>query len=674
MKISNRIRIWISNHEQLCSILAISFIGLIAFLPSVKNCGFYADDYHMVYGAFTSGPDKILSSYMIDRPGAGIVLDLLYRLFGANIHYYQAIVIILDISIGLCALWIIRTLWPNQKTTAFAVALMAVIYPGFNEFMESFNFSLMLMSISFYIFSIALSIKVLTSKRPVARILLTVLSAILSLWSVLLNEYYLGLEVLRIGVIIVFINDKMGAGVSKIKLFLKALSAYIPYLFTAGGFFIWRFFFFSNQRNATDLGHFIDLFIGSPVYKLLTILSGLFNSLLNITLFAWFEPAYRYLNSLRLKDFLFCSAIAFVGAVIVYFLYRSRISKENETYTSKKELLQFVILGLVTVIGTSLPIVFVNREVTFTEYSKYSLSGMIGGILILAGLIHYFVKPSFRPLLIAFLVFSGIVTQLAVGKNLATEWKASKDMWWQLSWRAPSLKPGTMLTGLNINYRLEEGFNFWGPANLIYYPTAKNPVITGETLNADFIKAIQMDKDPQRNFRTYQLDMETNNLLVMSVPSEVSCLHLINGTAPDYSIYDSSSIQLVGKYSKLDRIDVTAELMSPPTVIFDAEPAHGWCYYYQKAELSAQMGDYQEVARLREEAESQDLRPNDQIELLPFILAYAELNEPENLKEVLPMFFDSAYHKVNYCANVMAENYNISESANQLLLNLSCLE
>ncbi len=674
MKISNRIRIWISNHEHLCSIIAISFIGLIAFLPSVKNCGFYGDDYHMVYGAYTSGPDKILSSYMIDRPGAGIALDLLYRLFGPNIHYYQALVIILNIAIGLCVLWIIRTLWPNQKVAAFSAAALIVIYPGFTDSMASFNYCLMLLSLSFYFFSIVLTIKVLKNSQPLIRICLTILAAALSLCSMFMIEYYMALEILRIGVIYLIVHDQVNIGTQKIKVVIKTFVSYIPYLFSAGGFFIWRFFFFSNERNATDLGFFMGLFAGSPVYKLLSILSGLFTNVLKITVFAWFEPAYQQINNLRLKDFLFCAGIAFIGAVVFYIIYKSTNLKNDDDEKNKKSMWEFFILGLVTVIVTSLPIVFVNREVLFSGFGRYTLSGMFGGILILIGVIHYYVKPDIRPLILAFLVFFGIITQLGAGKILAADWTASKELWWQVSWRAPSIKPETLLTGLDVDYAMQEGFNFWGPANLIYYPNATNPIITGETLNADFIKAIQMDKDPQRNFRTYQLEMETNNLLVMSVPSEVSCLHLINGLAPDYSIYDSSLIQLVGEYSKLDRIDVTAEPASPPTIIFDAEPAHGWCYYYQKAELAAQMGDYQEVVRLREEAESQDLRPNDQIELLPFILAYAELNEPEKLTELLPMFFDSSYHKVNYCANVRADNYNISDSANQLLLDLSCLE
>lgn len=671
MKLINQFRMWVNRHETLCSFLVIALVGFMAFIPSMKGSGFYGDDYHMVYGAYTSGPEKIFDSYMIDRPGAGLTLWGLYEVFGPNIHLYQALVILLDIVTALCVLWSIRAIWPGQKAIAFSIAILTVIYPGFTNMMESFNYSLMLISVSFYFISIALTIRVLKSTRLFAKIFMTILSALLAFWSVFIMEYYLALEILRIGVIFLILNHQ-NPNLRKIKVFTKTLFAYLPYLLVIGGFVVWRFFFFTNQRNATELGVYIGSLWSSPVYKLLSIIADLFKNLLKITVLAWFDPLYQVITDLRLKDFLAFMVIALFGALLVYSFYKVRDPKSGEVESDKKEMIQISVLGLITVIGTSLPIVLVNREVTFADYSRYSLTGMVGGILILAAFIHFFVKSGFRPFLISFLVFSGILTQLGSARELIADWQGSKDLWWQLSWRAPSIKPDTLLTGNDVNYNIVEGFNLWGPANMIYYPAEKNPVITAETLNPEFIKAIQISKDPQRDFRTYMLNMETGNLLVLSVPSDVSCLHLINGAAADYSTYDSSTIQLVGQYSRLDQVDVAAVPISPPTYIFGTEPAHGWCYFYQKAELALQRSDYAEVARLREEVEGKGLRPNDQIELLPFILAYAQLDDMEMLTELLPMFLDDPYHKVSYCVNLSEGNYNISGSSHQLLIELSC--
>lgn len=672
MILINRIRGWIDRHELISSSFVVSLIGLLAYLPSMRGAGFYGDDYHMVYGAFTSGAGKIFASYLVDRPGAGLTLDWLYSLFGPRIHLYQGLVVVLLIVSALVVMWIIRQFWPTQKPLSFTLAVLMVVYPGFTNAMESFNYSLMLLVIFLYFISILLTVKVLQSTRSLARVVFTIVSVLMAVWAVFNIEYYLGLEILRLGVIYLILDGRNQNPKKKPKLILSTISNYLPYLFSSAAFFIWRFFFFANVRKATDLNYFLGQFQDATFYKLMTLLSGLFNNLIKITILAWFEPLYRAMNTLRLKDYLFCAILGLVGALLVYFLLRSRKSLDNKDSHNKKETIQAILFGFIIVLGTSLPIVLVNREVTFTAYGRYALSGMVGGVLILAAVLHYYVKPGLRPLTLAFLVFSGIVTQLGVGKALASDWSGSKELWWQLSWRAPSLKPGTMLTGFDSDYSTPEGFNFWGPANMIYYPEEANPVITAETLTTDLIKTVQMDRDPQRDFRTYPLNMETSKLLVLSVPSNVSCLHLINGAAPDFSIYDNAAIQLISPYSKLDQIDLTAAPSAPPVIVFGEEPSRGWCYTYQKAELALQMGEYQAVMELWAEANEKGLRPNDQVELLPFVLAGAELGNQDTLRDLLPMFFDNAWHKLNFCNNVLNKGYPISLSAHQLLHEMAC--
>jgi tetratricopeptide (TPR) repeat protein len=57
--------------------------------------------------------------------------------------------------------------------------------------------------------------------------------------------------------------------------------------------------------------------------------------------------------------------------------------------------------------------------------------------------------------------------------------------------------------------------------------------------------------------------------------------------------------------------------------MFFPEPKHEWCYYFTKAELAQQTGDYQKVIALGNEAVSLGYRPTDGNEWLVFIKAYA---------------------------------------------------
>jgi hypothetical protein len=664
---------WIDNHELLVSVAVITLIGLIAFIPSMKGAGFFGDDNWMMFGAYTAGPEKIIESTQIDRPGMGYTLQLIFRLFGFQIHYYKILVLTLSILTALIGLWLVRELFHVHKRVAFAVGVLLVIYPGFTEGMNSYTFCLFSLNIFLYVLSIALTAKVLLTQNKLAQLGLTLLSLVSFLWSVLLNEYYLGLEVLRFGIIFLILFEKQNKGRKNVVVFLKSISTYLVYFLCALFFFIWRFFIFTNQRSATDLGTFLTAFWKSLFYEGSTILRGLFNNLLNISIFAWFEPAYKQLNSLRLKDFIFCALLSLIGSLIVFWILGSKKEKDIDGLKNQTWWKKMVILGVITILGTSLPIVFVNRTATFADYGRYTLSGMLGGILIVIGLAYRFIKPGLRNFFLSFLVFAGIFTQLGIGKGLAQDWTASRELWWELAWRAPSLKPGTLLTGEITNYRIAEGFSLWAPASLMYYPDRTNPTINGDALNTDFIQAVMMGKDSTRDFRSYTLERKTDSLLVLSKPSALSCLHLIDGQAPDYSIFDSANLLLIGNHSKLDQIDLEATPSAPPGVIFGSEPVHGWCFYYQKAELAFQKGDFLEVVRLRDEASLKGLKQNDAIELIPFILVYAETGNDDQLNKILPIFFSYPFHKVNYCNNLINDKYQISDLANQKLIKLSCL-
>jgi hypothetical protein len=60
-----------------------------------------------------------------------------------------------------------------------------------------------------------------------------------------------------------------------------------------------------------------------------------------------------------------------------------------------------------------------------------------------------------------------------------------------------------------------------------------------------------------------------------------------------------------------------------PDSLFAPEPAHGWCYYFEKADLARQVRDWAEVTRLGEIAFKLDDHPNDPVERFVFIEGYA---------------------------------------------------
>jgi hypothetical protein len=71
--------------------------------------------------------------------------------------------------------------------------------------------------------------------------------------------------------------------------------------------------------------------------------------------------------------------------------------------------------------------------------------------------------------------------------------------------------------------------------------------------------------------------------------------------------------------------DETARMPS----IYDPEPAHKWCYYFERADLARQMRDWEQVAKLGDRAFKLDDYPNDPLERFVFVEGYAHVGEWE---------------------------------------------
>ena len=207
-------------------------------------------------------------------------------------------------------------------------------------------------------------------------------------------------------------------------------------------------------------------------------------------------------------------------------------------------------------------------------------------------------------------------------------------MAWQLTWRAPDIQDDTLvMASISGGFNPQQDYEVWGPVNLIYNPgSAKAPAIQAEVLNSDTAYSI-LRKDVKNNHvRDIRLHRDFNNLLLISYPSSLSCFHIIDGTLPVYSGSESLLVRQVGAYSRVDRIIPSGTAPVPPTSIFGTEPARDWCYYYQKASLARQSGDWDEIGRLYDQVRELNLGTDDKSEVIPFFEGLVNLGRYEDAK------------------------------------------
>jgi hypothetical protein len=298
----------------------------------------------------------------------------------------------------------------------------------------------------------------------------------------------------------------------------------------------------------------------------------------------------------------------------------------------------FLGLGALVILFAILPVIFSDRQVDlYDPYKSYGLHPIGGVALFITGLV-LMLQPKFRKWALVALVAISVSTQVLNADYWEQYWDIQREMAWQLTWRAPDIRDDTLvMVSISGGFNPQQDYEVWGPINLIYNPgSAKAPAIQAEVLNSDTVYSI-LKKDVKNNHvRDIRLHRDFNNLLLITYPSSVSCFHVIDGTLPVYSGSESLLVQQVGAYSRVDRIIPSGVAPLPPESIFGAEPAHAqaWCYYYQKASLARQSGDWEEVGRLYDQVRELNLETNDKSELIPFFEGLVNLGRYDDARSL----------------------------------------
>jgi hypothetical protein len=169
---------------------------------------------------------------------------------------------------------------------------------------------------------------------------------------------------------------------------------------------------------------------------------------------------------------------------------------------------------------------------------------------------------------------------------------------------------------------------------------------------------LNQEKQYMEEYYTVAAFPNPRHIIVLTQPTEVSCVQVIDGDAPEYSRYEDPLFVLVGPYSQSAKILTEEPPPDVPETLFGPEPEHGWCYYYQKATLARQRGDWNEVLRLADEARSKDLAPNDLIEWIPLLQAYALNDRIAELTDLVGIIQSDEYVARQVCQQLTALQTN----------------
>jgi len=641
--------IWRSEPFRVFALLAL--VSGLAYLPFVAGFGYFNDDWYLMYAAGARGVSVFADIFSIDRPGRVLVMVPAWLLFGGNPLYYNLSAYLFRLAGGLGFCFLLRHLWRRQRTETVLMALLFLVYPGFLNQPNAIDYQSHIVGLAAAVFSLALTLKAVLSRRGFAKVVFFALSTLLGWFALWQMEWYIGFEFLRWAAVFLLANREARTLWRRLA---GTLRAAWPVIAVPALFLLWRIAFFKPERGATDLGLQLDNVIQSPLRTGLTWLASLFSDSLDVLLLAWGAPLSSLLAWVWSRDLLLVGLALGAAAlgVFLYFLRQFETTLTDKMTDWRPEALW---LGGTSALAGLLPVILVNRSVDFGFYSRYSLVSSAGAVVFLVALLYSLESLPLRKVLAAGLVLVAVFTHYANSQRAVQVTQATREFWWQVSWRIPQLEKNTTLVTSYPQVAIEEDYFIWGPASLIYFPQQENPKfiqpgVFAALLNQDTVTKTLLREgqefDNRRTIRTYK---NYRNLLVLTQPGADSCVQVIDGAQPVYSRDETASIRVIGPFSEIEHILVNLPASPPPALVFGPEPKHGWCYYYQKASLAKQRGEWGEIVQLGKQVQGQGLEAGDLVEWMPFLEAYAHEGQASRLETLSPLIAADAYAAQQAC-------------------------
>ncbi len=661
--------------KRLPEILFLLLISAVVYLPHIGSLTYFKDDWYYVYDGMLGGAKVFHEMFRIDRPARGFFFELYYSLFGVHpLAYHVGAFLWRGVS-AIGAWWVFDMLWRSARKFNFTAALLFAIFPGYFWWVSAIEYQPMIASLALQVISIAFTLKSIQSQNRVSKIVYLV-GAILTGWTyIALVDYAIGMEAFRL--LCVFILIHRTSQDSFWRKTLASLRALGWNLLIPAGFSLWRIFLFENERSATDIGGQLGVFLSNPIATAMDWFFQTYNSLLNLSVMAWLNQFPAFIQGLRLRDTaigLLLAAVAILFVVLAEWWLKPLAEGKDWDGGQDNVNGEALLLGGLGMVFGVLPVVMANRYVNVTGFSHYGLPASLAAALFMTGFIFSLSAGRARSLALYVVVGFAALSHHGIAVHAVAEETALQKFWWQVSWRVPALREGTTLV---IHYPLygmgDGGYGLMEAANVIYFPdfTGEIPVhypLAGLTLNDENTPDILNGQAfKQTQYRSHTVDFDYGNLLVISQPTLGSCVHVIDGAQPLISAYDPVDLSLAAPSSQIDNVIVDAEPTLPPVFIFGEEPERDWCYYFQKADLAAQRGDWNEVASLGEEAIDLELSPEDRVEWMPFLKAYAITRNAERLNGLAKRIVGDRSLRIQVCEVLSSVEEPLTEDVKQVV-------
>jgi hypothetical protein len=650
------------HHILLFAILTVIAYGLL--LPVT---GFYWDDWPFAWIAQFLGPAEFSPAFAPFRPFLGPIFYVTTGLIPIHPLAWQAFALIVRFALGLAAWWTFSQIFPTRKTTAFIAALFMLVFPGYSQHWVALtHINQELIPFLFYLLSFGFTFKALRTRKPTD----TVIALLLQLCGIFPTEYFFGIEGIRFLFLLVFFQGSL------IQRFTKSLKTWLPYLLIWILNAAWLFYYYRfGPYNSYELTA-----TGSP--SILHILTQALDALWKAGLYIWGQVLVLTFTSLPAPASLLTLGLI---ALSLFFLipYLTRSAQDDEP-RDVPFALSLMGIGVISILLGRLPTLVAGLPLTLqSSYDRFMVSMVIGGTVFLLGLLELLIKNlRARAAAYAVIIALGIGQQFFNANIFRRDWQKQGDIYWQMAWRIPALEPNTVLLTHQMPIDYETDNSFTAPINWMYAPEYTRSdlpymlLYTEKRIGGATLPALEKGIDINYPYRTVTFRSSTSQAVVIFMPQN-GCLRVLDPNRGDVETYSRQPAALTEAIPLSDPSRIIPNPTQPAMPMFFPEPEHEWCYFFTKAELAQQQGEFEHVIRLGEEAMENGFQPEDPNEWLVFIEAYALMGDLQTAEDLSTrMLQEDARTRRGVCnvwGQIQAKSQEGSEERiRQALLSFNC--
>ena len=612
--------------------VALLLLCLVSYGILAPWLGFIQDDWYHMWQVHTFGPTIFIKYFYWARPYLAGIYIITSSLLGTSSLNWQIFAIFCHWITTIVLWWVLCMTWPHRYRQITWITFLFAIYPGFRESNIAVIYSNLFLVLAIHLFSLGAMLGAI--RRPQRFWPLTIVAALSSTFSLFSVEYFFGLELLRPIFIWIGLRNREDNITGKARLKSTGIH-WLPYLFITLLFFVWRIFIFKFPTKYKPV--LFNDFVVNPLLIIFKQIHLIIQDALDVNLFAW-NQTLSLLKDIKAPDLstLLAFVIALIGGLAVY-IYLSKLKTTKDTEEQDPQSLQrwaweAIGIGLLSALVSGWPFWLVDAQIN-TEIGgdRFTLAFMMGACIFMVGLLELFIRTrQQKTIILSILVGLAIGQHFQDANSLRLVHKAQGVFFRQLAWRVPGLKPGTILITDKFPFSYTSDTSMTAPLNWIYNQippySMQYAFFELESRLGNVIPELKPDIPILYGYWSTSLSSSTSQALVFNY-SPPGCLQVVDSSVDLPSVLP----KLVANAAPLSNLEQIIIDTDPPLQIIDdlfgKELELGWCYFYEQSDLARQMGDWDKIIKLGEQAFNKGYYPEKPVELLPFIEGYTHTNQ-----------------------------------------------